>query len=311
LKGGEKTQMANKRMFTMKIVDSDAFLDMPLSAQCLYFHLNMRADDDGFVGNPKRVMKIVSASEDDLKLLIMKKFVLAFDGGVIVIKHWRMHNTLSQNRYHETQYLDEKSLLKIKQNGSYSFEKGDIIDDSRLIGAKDKYDKDDRLTNGLQMADSDLDIDKGIGKDLGKDPDKGIGKDLGKDSDMNTSYSCPEPEKLDTGQKVISLILNDKTFHDVYQKDIEKWNELFPAVDVMQELRKMVGWLDSNPTKRKTKRGINRFINNWLSNAQDKGGTRNNYVQYQNQTAQMLEQSYDMMDNWATKKEMEERRDDN
>ena len=73
----------------------------------------------------------------------------------------------------------------------------------------------------------------------------------------------------------------------------------------------MVGWLDSNPTKRKTKRGINRFINNWLSNAQDKGGTRNNYVQYQNQTAQMLEQSYDMMDNWATKKEMEERRDDN
>lgn len=291
--------MANKRMFTMKIVDSDAFLDMPLSAQCLYFHLNMRADDDGFVGNPKRVMKIVSASEDDLKLLIMKKFVLAFDGGVIVIKHWRMHNTLSQNRYHETQYLDEKSLLKIKQNGSYSFEKGDIIDDSRLIGAKDKYDKDDRLTNGLQMADSDLDIDKGIGKDLGKD------------SDMNTSYSCPEPEKLDTGQKVISLILNDKTFHDVYQKDIEKWNELFPAVDVMQELRKMVGWLDSNPTKRKTKRGINRFINNWLSNAQDKGGTRNNYVQYQNQTAQMLEQSYDMMDNWATKKEMEERRDDN
>lgn len=299
--------MANKRMFTMKIVDSDAFLDMPLSAQCLYFHLNMRADDDGFVGNPKRVMKIVNASEDDLKLLIMKKFVLTFDGGVIVIKHWRMHNTLSQNRYHETQYLDEKSLLKIKKNGSYSFEKGDIIDDSRLIGAKDKYDKDDRLTNGLQSADSDLDIDKGIGKD----PDKGIGKDLGKDPNMNTSYSCPEPVELDTGQKVISLILNDKTFHDVYLKDIEKWNELFPAVDVMQELRKMVGWLDSNPTKRKTRRGINRFINNWLSNAQDKGGTRNNNVQYQSQTSQMLEQSYDMINNWSTKKEMEERRDDN
>ena len=303
--------MANKRMFTMKIVDSDAFLDMPLSAQCLYFHLNMRADDDGFVGNPKRVMKIVNASEDDLKLLIMKKFVLTFDDGVIVIKHWRMHNTLSQNRYHETQYLDEKSLLKIKKNGSYSFEKGDFIDDSRLIGAKVKYNKDDRLTNGLQTAYSDLDIDKdldkGIGKDSGKDPDKGIGKD----PNMNTSYSCPEPVELDTGQKVISLILNDKTFHDVYLKDIEKWNELFPAVDVMQELRKMVGWLDSNPTKRKTRRGINRFINNWLSNAQDKGGTRNNNVQYQSQTAQMLEQSYDMINNWSAKKEMEVHRDDN
>lgn len=297
--------MANKRMFTMKIVDSDAFLDMPLSAQCLYFHLNMRADDDGFVGNPKRVMKIVNASEDDLKLLVIKKFVLTFDDGVIVIKHWRMHNTLSQNRYHETQYLDEKSLLKIKENGSYSFEKGTIIDDSRLVGAKDRYDKENRLTNGLQAADSDLDL--GIDKDLDKDIDSG--KDI--DLNMNTSYSCPEPDKLATGQKVISLILNDKTFHDVYQKDIEKWNDLFPAVDVMQELRKMVGWLDSNPTKRKTKRGISRFINNWLSNAQDNGGKRNNNVQYQSQTAQMLEQSYDMIDNWATKKEMENRRDDN
>ena len=105
--------------------------------------------------------------------------------------------------------------------------------------------------------------------------------------------------------------MNDKTFHDIYQKDIEKWNDLFPAVDVMQELRKMVGWLDSNPTKRKTRRGVSRFINNWLSNAQDKGGSRNNNVQYQSQTAQMLEQSYDMIDNWSTKKEMEEHRDDN
>lgn len=305
MKGDGKSQMANKRMFTMKIVDSDAFLDMPLSAQCLYFHLNMRADDDGFVGNPKRVMKIVNASEDDLKLLVIKKFVLTFDDGVIVIKHWRMHNTLSQNRYHETQYLDEKSLLKIKENGSYSFEKGTIIDDSRLVGAKDRYDKENRLTNGLQAADSDLDL--GIDKDLDKDIDSG--KDI--DPNMNTSYSCPEPDKLATGQKVISLILNDKTFHDVYQKDIEKWNDLFPAVDVMQELRKMVGWLDSNPTKRKTKRGISRFINNWLSNAQDNGGKRNNNVQYQSQTAQMLEQSYDMIDNWATKKEMEDCRNDN
>lgn len=70
--------MANKRMFTMKIVDSDAFLDMPLSAQCLYFHLNMRADDDGFIGNPKRIMKIVGAADDDLKLLIEKSFFTYF-----------------------------------------------------------------------------------------------------------------------------------------------------------------------------------------------------------------------------------------
>ena len=149
-------KLANKRMFTMKIVDSDAFLDMPLSTQCLYFHLNMRADDDGFIGNPKKVMKIVGASDDDLKILIAKRFVLCFEDGVIVIKHWRMHNTLSQNRYHETHYVEEKSMLRLKENGSYSFESGEIIDDKRLIDAKNKIQNSGsgykRLTNGLQVA---------------------------------------------------------------------------------------------------------------------------------------------------------------
>ena len=125
--------MAQKRMFTMKIVDSDAFLEMPLSTQCLYFHLNMRADDDGFIGNTKRIMKIIGASEDDLRLLIAKRFVLTFEDGVIVIKHWRMHNTLSRDRYAETSYTDEKKMLLLKDNGSYSLTGGNPIDDTRLI----------------------------------------------------------------------------------------------------------------------------------------------------------------------------------
>ena len=125
--------MANKRMFTMQIVDSDAFLDMPPSTQCLYFHLNMRADDDGFVGNPKKIMKIVGASDDDLRILIAKKFVLTFDNGIIVIKHWRMHNTLSAWRYHETSYAEEKNMLLLKPNGSYSLNSGDPIDDTKYI----------------------------------------------------------------------------------------------------------------------------------------------------------------------------------
>ena len=86
--------MAEKRMFTQKIIDSDAFLDMPLSTQALYFHLNMRADDDGFINNPKRIQRTIGASDDDLKLLIAKRFVICFENGVIVIKHWKMHNTL-------------------------------------------------------------------------------------------------------------------------------------------------------------------------------------------------------------------------
>lgn len=112
--------MAEKRMFTQKIIDSDAFLDMPLSAQALYFHLNMRADDDGFVNNPKRVTKLVSASEDDLKILLMKRFVIGFSSGVIVIKHWRMHNTLKSDRYHPTDYQEEFAQLGIKPNKSYT-----------------------------------------------------------------------------------------------------------------------------------------------------------------------------------------------
>ena len=112
--------MAERRMFTQKIVDSDAFLDMPLSSQALYFHLNMRADDDGFVNNPKKIQRMIGASEDDLKLLVAKRFVLGFETGVIVIKHWRMHNLLRKDRYNPTQYQEEMALLDLKDNGSYT-----------------------------------------------------------------------------------------------------------------------------------------------------------------------------------------------
>ncbi len=155
--------MANKRMFTMKIVDSDAFLDMPLSTQCLYFHLNMRADDDGFIGNAKRIVRLIGANDDDLKLLIAKRFVLQFEDGVIVIKHWRMHNTLSSGRYHETQYLDEKSTLKLKQNGSYSLTDGDAINDTKQI---EMGQRQVRRKKDEQETDSDIDIDLDLGKDL-------------------------------------------------------------------------------------------------------------------------------------------------
>lgn len=114
--------MANKRMFTMQIIDSDAFLDMPLSTQCLYFHLNMRADDDGFIGNPKRIQRLVGASDDDLKILLGKRFLLAFEDGVMVIKHWRMHNTIRADRYTPTAYQDEASKLVLKDNKSYTID---------------------------------------------------------------------------------------------------------------------------------------------------------------------------------------------
>lgn len=117
--------MAEKRMFSMKIIDSDAFLDMPMSSQALYFHLNMRADDDGFINNPKRILRMVGSTEDDLRLLITKKFVLAFESGVIVVKHWRIHNYIRKDRKKDTTYLDEASQIYIKSNGAYTLDMTD------------------------------------------------------------------------------------------------------------------------------------------------------------------------------------------
>ena len=112
--------MAEKRMFSKKIIDSDAFLDMPLSTQCLYFHLAMRADDEGFINNPKKISRMIGCGEDDLKLLVAKRFILPFESGVVVIKHWLIHNTIRKDRVKETLYKNEKSLLSIKENGTYT-----------------------------------------------------------------------------------------------------------------------------------------------------------------------------------------------
>ena len=125
--------MANKAIFSKTIIDTDAFLEMPATTQNLYFHLNMHADDDGFIGNPKRIGRMIGASDDDFKILIAKKFIIVFESGVIVIKHWRIHNTLSKMRYKETSYLDEKSQLLIKENNAYSLDEGKPLDDSRLV----------------------------------------------------------------------------------------------------------------------------------------------------------------------------------
>ena len=112
--------MAERRMFSKTIIDSDAFLDMPLSAQALYFHLSMRADDDGFINNPKKIQRMVGSSEDDLKLLLVKHFIIAFESGIVVIKHWKIHNYIRNDRYKETVYQEEKSLLEVKENNAYT-----------------------------------------------------------------------------------------------------------------------------------------------------------------------------------------------
>ena len=126
--------MADKRMFSKSIIDSDAFLDLPLSAQALYFHLAMRADDEGFVNSPKKIQRIIGASDDDGKLLIMKKFLIPFDSGVVVIKHWFIHNYIRSDRLKATNYEEERASLTLKKNGAYSLSDGCQSNVSQVSG---------------------------------------------------------------------------------------------------------------------------------------------------------------------------------
>ncbi len=230
----EERIVANRRMFSLDVVNTDRFMEMPLTAQALYFHLGMRADDDGFIASPRQIMKAVECKQDDMKILVSKGYVIPFESGIVVIRHWKQHNYIQSDRYRKTKFLEERNHLELAENV--------YITDT------------ERIQNGSNV-----------------EPQDRIGKDRVRDSIELGDTVCTEPEESVSMPPVISLILNDKSFHDIFQSDIDGWKELYPAVDVLQELRKMKGWLDSNPTKRKTRKGIKRFINGWLAREQDSG----------------------------------------
>lgn len=169
-------------MFTQKITESDAFLAMPLSAQAFYFHLCMNADDDGFVKNPKMLAKLVGASEDDFKLLVMKSFVIMYDTGVIVIKHWRMHNILRKDRYTKTTYIEERNQLYLKENGAYT------LDET----------KGEKLS-GNQMATKWQPVGNPVKDSIGKDSivEESIEKEKGTNVPKKKTVYFPDNEELE------------------------------------------------------------------------------------------------------------------
>lgn len=135
--------MAQRRMFSKKITDTDTFLDMPLSSQALYFHLNMHADDDGFVSNAKTIKRMIGSSDDDLKLLLAKQFIFAFESGVVVIKDWKIHNYIRKDTYNTTIYGDEKEQLQQDENGAYTLRPRAVDDPSPQVRlGKDRLGKD-------------------------------------------------------------------------------------------------------------------------------------------------------------------------
>ena len=134
--------MAERRMFSKVITNSDSFLEMPSSSQNLYFHLNMNADDDGFVDKVKSIMRMIGAKDDDLRVLIAKSFIIPFDTGIVVIRHWRINNYIQKDRYKETIYSDEKESLSIDKSGMYTKCIQDVYKmDTQVRLGKDSIDK--------------------------------------------------------------------------------------------------------------------------------------------------------------------------
>lgn len=138
--------MAERRMFAKTIIDSDAFLDMPLSTQALYFHLAMRADDEGFVNNPKKIQRMIGASDDDCRILASKRFILTFQSGIIVIKHWKIHNYIQSDRFKETVYLEEKTMLALDDNKAYT----ERIQDVSTLDTQYSIGKDSIVKNSIE-----------------------------------------------------------------------------------------------------------------------------------------------------------------
>ena len=132
--------MAQRRMFSLKVIDTDEFMDMPQTTQLLYYNLALRADDDGFVANPKRIIKMTGSNDDDMKVLIAKKYVIPFENGVCVIRHWRIHNYIQADRYTETEYIKEKENLALIK-GKYEH-KNKCIQDVSKLDTQDRLGKD-------------------------------------------------------------------------------------------------------------------------------------------------------------------------
>ena len=199
--------MAERRMFAKTIIDSDAFLDMPLSTQALYFHLSMRADDDGFINNPKKIQRMIGCSDDDLKLLMAKSFVIWFETGVIVIKHWRMHNCIRKDRCKPTVYVEEMSMLQLKDNGAYTL----------------CQPSDNQVTTICQPSDNQMETQVRLGKGrLGQDR-------IGEDSIASTT----------TGSEIVIVIENMMLRHwkrKPTEKDIEIALEYISDNDSVQML---------------------------------------------------------------------------
>ncbi len=201
--------MAERRMFAKSIIDSDAFTDMPLSTQGLYFHLALEADDDGFVNNPKQIKRMVGASDDDLKVLAAKEFIRPFESGVIVITHWRVHNMIRKDRYKASRCIAEKAMLYLTKSKEY------VLDDRN--GAV-------RLTDG-KPGGNQTEPQVSVGKDrLGKDRLGECKYTLGNEQLSEEDYThLIKTYGKETVDEVIHRILSHPYYGCLNKEKISEW----------------------------------------------------------------------------------------
>ena len=221
--------IAERRMFAKTIVDSDAFLGMPMSAQALYFHLAMRADDDGFVNKPRAIMNMIGAKDDDMNILISKKFVIIFENRVVVIKHWLIHNYIQKDRYQETKYKNEKAMLFLDENKAYSMTPQSISADmyTECIQDVSNMDTQVRVRDRLE---------------------------LGKDSIDNNGRSAPSDldsamKEFEKFRKAMKKPLTDKA-RELILKDLEKFapGDVEGQIAILNQSIKR-GWVGVFPLK--------------------------------------------------------------
>ena len=213
--------MAERRMFAKTIIDSDAFLDMPQSSQLLYFHLAMRADDDGFINNPKSIMRNVKCNEDDLKLLAVKKFIIPFESGIVVIKHWKIHNYIRRDRYKETKYKGELSMLNLDENNAYTLDKA--------IGQPSV----NHMTTKCQPHDNQMDTQDRLGKDR-----------LGKDSITTTTSSSIEDKSCCSSDNIFTYF-QQRGFVSISSMMAQDINALIEMYS-LEEVKQAVDIADNN-----------------------------------------------------------------
>lgn len=227
--------MAERRMFAKTIIDSDAFIDMPLSTQALYFHLSMRADDDGFINNARKIQRMIGASDDDMKVLWMKRFIIPFESGIVVIKHWKIHNYIRGDRKKATVYPEEMALLEEKPNGAYTL-KNDVPDTC--------------LSNDGQVS---VKCQHRLGEDsLDKDS-------LGKGSVVEDSSPLPTLQQIENYVTEHNLNVDPDRFFNYYNKTNWKTTKGNP-VNWQEKLKE---WHDTEHQKQDSKpqKSSNPFLN--------------------------------------------------